>query len=375
MEDHIVSGRSAAYRAASEALHSELAARDRHIANHRMLWACGLADLIRADFYALFQFSSGTRGRLLDAGCGTGFEMDNFKKLAPGLALHGVDISAVVLQQAVTRPGNGDVSFYQSGLEALPFDDCSFDYVASHEVIEHVEDPAIVLRELCRVLRPGGVAVIATPNGASVWVEHLRQRLARLLGWRGAPVGEDHVRPPSFWRQTFSHAGFVLERQIYDGAAVEFLTYVAPARWMPVATRLLEPLRIVPVIGLLLCDRVKFRLSKPAPPRGAGHNESAIEPVCPVCHAALAAGEQDAVCRDGHRFARNTSGLIDFTAVRALGDAEVEAAGQPTRGAWTRRLRRWALGAGCLVYVAFLAALVPLGLALGRFHQPFDKLR
>jgi hypothetical protein len=232
-----------------------------------------------------------------------------------------------------------------------------------------------VLRELCRVLRSGGVAVIATPNGASVWVEHLRQRLARLLGRRGAPVGEDHVRPPSFWRRTFSQAGFVLERQIYDGAAVEFLTYVAPAHWMPVATRLLEPLRIVPVIGLLLCDRVKFRLSKPALPRGAGHNESAVEPVCPVCHAALAAGERDAVCREGHRFARNTSGLIDFTAVRALGDVEVEAARQPTRRAWTRRLRRWVLGAGCLVYVAFLAALVPLGLALGRFHQPFDKLR
>jgi hypothetical protein len=94
-----------------------------------------------------------------------------------------------------------------------------------------------------------------------------------------------------------------------------------------------------------------------------------------VCHAALVAGERDAVCRDGHRFARNASGLIDFTAVRAPGDAEVEAARQPTRRVWTRRLRRWVLGAGCLVYVAFLAALVPLGLALGRFHQPFDKLR
>jgi SAM-dependent methyltransferase len=374
MEDHIVSGRSAAHRAASEALHSELAASDRHVANHRMLWKCGFADLIRDDFYALFQFSLGARGRLLDAGCGTGLEMSNFKKLAPGLALHGVDISGVALQHAMNHRGNNDVKFYQSGLEALPFGDGSYDYIASHEVIEHVEEPAIVLREFYRVLRPGGVAVIATPNGASVWVEHLRQRVARLFGRRGAPVGEDHVRPPSFWRREFARAGFVPERQIYDGAAVEFLTYVAPARWMPIAARLLEPLRTVPAVRLLLCDRVKFRLRKPGPPRDAGRGDSNLEPVCPVCHAAsLAANEQGVVCQSGHRFARNSCGLIDFTAIRAPGDAKVESAKHPMQRAWTRRLRRWVLAAGCLVYVIFLAALLPLGLAVGRFYQPFHS--
>src|SRR5229473_466021 len=90
-----------------------------HLPWHRMLWECGFADLIRNDYYALFRFSAGTSGRLLDAGCGTGLEMGNFRKLAPGLALHGVDISAVAMQHAVSAGGSGDAKFYQSGLEAL----------------------------------------------------------------------------------------------------------------------------------------------------------------------------------------------------------------------------------------------------------------
>jgi hypothetical protein len=53
-----------------------------------------------------------------------------------------------------------------------------------------------------------------------------------------------------------------LERQIFDAAAIEFQMFVAPPGWMPVLSRLLEPLRIIPGINLVLCDRVKFRLLK-----------------------------------------------------------------------------------------------------------------
>jgi 2-polyprenyl-3-methyl-5-hydroxy-6-metoxy-1,4-benzoquinol methylase len=114
------------------------------------------------------------------------------------------------------------VAFYQSSLEQLPFADASFGYITSHEVIEHVETPAIVLRALSRVLKPGGICVIATPNGASLWIEHLRQRVIRLFGRRGAPVGADHTRTPGYWRRQFQSAGLVIERQIFDGAAFEF---------------------------------------------------------------------------------------------------------------------------------------------------------
>jgi SAM-dependent methyltransferase len=367
-------GKSQCYRAASEALHRDNRAQCRHGDNLRMLWDCGLADLIRSDFYRLFAFPEGARGTLLDAGCGTGIETRNLARLVPGLQLCGVDISSVALAGAVANSGTDGPRFYQSALETLPFSDRVFDYIGSHEVIEHVEDPAIVLAELWRVLKPGGVCVIATPNGASLWVEHLRQRVARLFGKRGAPVGEDHVRPPSFWKRTFERAGFVVERRIFDGAAFEFLAYVAPASWMPLGVRILEPLRIVAVINLLLCDRVKYRLRKPdLPPGPSGGDPS---PVCALCHTELTLDRLAAACRNGHRFGYNRSGLIDFTAL--LSDSEQAADGLPLTGSsgrsrWARRLRRATLAAGCVIYVAFLAMLLPLGLVLGRWHQPLGR--
>src|SRR5207244_2574644 len=127
------------------------------------------------------------------------------------LRVHGIDVSAVALAGAAGRPDKGDAAFYQAALEALPFPDQSFDYLTSHEVIEHVEEPATALREFARVLRPGGICVIATPNGASWWIEHLRQRALRLCGGRGAPIGEDHTRSPAFWRRECRRAGFVVE--------------------------------------------------------------------------------------------------------------------------------------------------------------------
>ena len=370
VSDERLIAKSGEYRAASEALHRDTGAQDRNAENYRALWDCGLADLIRNDFYDLFAFAADARGTLLDAGCGTGIETRNLARRVPGLRLYGVDISTVVLAGAVAGAGADGPRFFQSALETLPFPDAAFDYIGSHEVIEHVEDPSIVLPELCRVLKPGGVCVIATPNGASLWVEHLRQRVARLFGQRGAPVGEDHVRPPGFWQREFQRAGFVVEQRIFDGAALEFLTYVAPARWMPAAARLLEPLRIVPGINLLLCDRVKYRLRRPGQPGATGDEPRAV---CPLCHGALAVGPDAARCRDGHRFGYNGSGLVDFTFLLPASPASPAEGGPrpvPVHRRWPRRLRRLALAAGCLAYVAFLALLLPLGWAVGWRHQP-----
>ena len=71
MVDHITGGQAGAYRDASEELHRSPVTRPQE-ARFLMLWQCGLAELIRADFYRLFDFVEGVRGRLLDAGCGTG---------------------------------------------------------------------------------------------------------------------------------------------------------------------------------------------------------------------------------------------------------------------------------------------------------------
>jgi len=378
MSDQVVTDKSAAYRATSEALHRD-PVEDRQAARFRKLWECGFADLIRADFYGLLAFPEETIGNLLDAGCGTGIEAANLRRLAPGLAIHGVDISSVILASAVARREMGDTAFYQTALERLPFADSAFDYISSHEVIEHVEDPAVVLREFARVLKPGGICAIATPNGASLWLEHLRQRVKRALGQRGAAVGDDHTRSPSFWRREVARAGFVLERQIFDAAAIEFQMFVAPPGWMPVLSRLLEPLRIIPGINLVLCDRVKFRLLKQG--RTTDRPQS-VSPCCPICYKTLAEDCRTVLCAGGHRFARDSLGLIDFTTL-----ARDETAGasvvaeQPSEIAPVQRSvpkRRWRRGALLVLsagYGGLLLPLLPLGLIVRIFYQPFRQQR
>lgn len=89
---------------------------------------------------------------MLDIGCGT-------RPYAPLFARH-VDSSV-----GVDWPGSPHVHVmdaYASGLE-LPFAAESFDFVLCSEVLEHLPDPALAMREIARVLRPGGRAVVSTP--------------------------------------------------------------------------------------------------------------------------------------------------------------------------------------------------------------------
>ena len=144
------------------------------------------------------------------SGCGTGNETVNLRRQTPGLRISGVDVSPAALAIAVTRPETRDAIFYRSTLENLPFPDAVFDYIASHEVIEHVEDPAVVLSELYRVLKPAGVCVIATPNGASLWIEQ-NFSPKRIQSWLGH----------SSIQMTYDTYGHLLSNQDDDAAAMK----------------------------------------------------------------------------------------------------------------------------------------------------------
>jgi 2-polyprenyl-3-methyl-5-hydroxy-6-metoxy-1,4-benzoquinol methylase len=104
---------------------------------------------------------------LLDAGCGDGRFLAAIARtgMAPQ-RLTGCDISARILEtarQSVAREG-GTVELAQANLERLPFDDASFDVVISIQVIEHLLDVGAGIRELARVLRPGGRLLLSTDN-------------------------------------------------------------------------------------------------------------------------------------------------------------------------------------------------------------------
>ena len=79
-------------------------------------------------------------------------------------------------------------------IEAMPFDDGTFDLVIANHVLEHVDDDLRALREIRRVLRPGGRAVLQTPYCASLHVTWRDAGIATDAARLQAYGQEDHVR-------------------------------------------------------------------------------------------------------------------------------------------------------------------------------------
>jgi len=112
--------------------------------------------------------------RLLDCGCGPGSITFGLAQLvAPGEVV-GVDMAEAQLEQAratVTEQRALNVRFERANVYALPFPDDAFDAVFSHAVVEHLREPIAALKEMRRVLKPGGVLGIrdADRAGELLW--------------------------------------------------------------------------------------------------------------------------------------------------------------------------------------------------------------
>jgi SAM-dependent methyltransferase len=97
--------------------------------------------------------------KVLDLGCGNGDSVDMFRRHDPAIDWVGVDIPDS--QEARSRRRTDAVFVTYDGLR-VPFPDQTFDLVYSRQVLEHVRDPQLHLREIARLLRPGGVLVGST---------------------------------------------------------------------------------------------------------------------------------------------------------------------------------------------------------------------
>ena len=102
---------------------------------------------------------------VLDVGCNTGYGTIRFAPIARRVV--GVDVSPLAIEAARERALDGRPEFIQTSGFGLPFPAGSFDLVTSFQVLEHVPDATAFLRELARVLRPGGIVILATPNAAT----------------------------------------------------------------------------------------------------------------------------------------------------------------------------------------------------------------
>src|SRR5579864_2700208 len=127
-------------------------------------------------------------GSLLDAGCGDGLYLEAIGRRADRLV--GTDIAERILEtaRATAARSGAEPELVRANLESLPFPDGSFDVILCTQVIEHLLAPADGVRELARVLRPGGTLVITTDSSRNLVSRTLNaphDAAVALLGLRG----------------------------------------------------------------------------------------------------------------------------------------------------------------------------------------------
>lgn len=115
-------------------------------------------------------FGLPARTLLLDVGGGTGRVASALADHVTGVVI--VDSSEQMLRQAASRPG---IEAIHASAEALPFADASFERILMVDALHHVEDTERSVREMLRVLAPGGRLVIEEPD----W----RAPRMRLIAW------------------------------------------------------------------------------------------------------------------------------------------------------------------------------------------------
>jgi SAM-dependent methyltransferase len=160
---------------------------------------------------ALMKISPGAR--VLDVGCGSGWATRLLAEQADGVSAVGIDISDDMITLAQQSTSAPEVTFRVATAERLPFADGEFSDAFSMESLYYYQDMLSALREIKRVLRPGGqfvsvVDLYQENEPSHRWVSQLKVPV-KLLS-----VAE--------YREVFEQAGFtnVSDRRLYDPTPV-----------------------------------------------------------------------------------------------------------------------------------------------------------
>ncbi len=179
-------------------------------------WFVGRRRIIRSFVERVVSDLKQKPPRILDIGCGTGA---NLEMLAQFGETEGVDVSPEALHFCRTR-GLQNVRLGEA--EHLPYEDSVFDLVTGLDVVEHLDDDLGGLKEMRRVLRPGGRALFFVPAFMFLWgvqddISNHRRRYT-LAGLKEVSL----------------RAGFEIERATY--ANITFFAPILLGRWLMRAT-------------------------------------------------------------------------------------------------------------------------------------------
>ena len=199
---------------------------------------------------------------VLDCGCGEGFYLLALQRLRP-LGLTGLDADAGRLQRAEEAHGIR-ARLVAGDAQRLPFEDESFDRVLTSEVLEHLPDDAAALREIHRVLKPGGVLAISVPNARyPFWWDPINATWTALGGRpiRSGPIAgiwSNHVllyRPEELAARV-REAGFELEVvEESTHYCVPFIHFVVYGIGKPLIEHGLVPKQLLASTDRLACER------------------------------------------------------------------------------------------------------------------------
>ncbi|MAT97139.1 MAG: hypothetical protein CL608_08355 [Anaerolineaceae bacterium] len=167
-------------------------------------------------------------GTVLDVGCATG-DFLSIMKTFPRWRVYGIEPTHTALTYARQRIG---LSVVEGVLNVAPFAENSFDAITMWDVLEHVYDPLDVLKDVARLLKPGGVFVVNHPNIKSIdrklfgnmWLgyelpRHLYLFPSDLLRDLMAELGLQEVERQCLYGShaaTFSSVMFLIENRFKD---------------------------------------------------------------------------------------------------------------------------------------------------------------
>lgn len=162
---------------------------------------------------------------ILDMPCGRGFYLNMYRYVCDTVNIYGGDLDMDVIAKA-DRNLHGvrhmrSVPLVNCSIFHLPFPDNTFDAVILSEILEHIDDDVLALREAMRVLKPGGVAAITVPNADyPFWWDPINKTLEFLFQRpirRGmfAGIWANHVRlyRREELRDSILKSGFILEEE------------------------------------------------------------------------------------------------------------------------------------------------------------------